>query len=332
MIPPGTNNLPAEGIDPVNYCLIINLIHLLQVHENKWDVIDVHHADHHTQLVGFGKFVIMKKVLSHVYDKYYSSMSPCTTVMKMIKRNDGNMFERIIDQSNYTLDQSVDAEMEDLKTRIMNLNVMVDNEGLRKDIERFGNNTSLYVMNEIMKSKVMGISYGLQYLLGIKYGIGMAQMMNQKIPENMTRTALGTAINDFSKTLWHISEQSPMMRSYLVPTMVQHAAMMSVFIRAGLFTFSHDIQMNIENIVDNILDFPEAVLRNSTKCGGSRIQMMARYMYYVSRGYEGDVESQLDDNICKMLMISSYLRHGGAYLLAKDIFKEVEEIMNKGIK
>jgi hypothetical protein len=47
------------------------------------------------------------------------------------------------------------------------------------------------------------------YLLGIKYGIGMAQMMNQKIPENMTRTALGTAINDFSKTLWHVSEQSP---------------------------------------------------------------------------------------------------------------------------
>jgi hypothetical protein len=33
-----------------------------------------------------------------------------------------------------------------------------------------------------------------------------------------------------------------------------------------------------------------------------------------------------------MLMVSSYLRHGGAYLLAKDIFKEVEEIMNKGIK
>jgi hypothetical protein len=31
-------------------------------------------------------------------------------------------------------------------------------------------------------------------------------------------------------------------------------------------------------------------------------------------------------------MVSSYLRHGGAYLLAKDIFKEVEEVMNKGIK
>ncbi|CAG2224954.1 unnamed protein product [Mytilus edulis] len=292
-----------------------------QAMDSYWQGRDAHNHENHIEQVGLAKYVLLKKKLSMLYMRHNDGNFPCKTVIPMMKRR--MKMDRIMDFSDYTLDSTRMNTMQNLKTRLMNMNAMANNDDLRYEIEMFGNDT-FGISNDIMRSQVQGMAMGMQMAMGLKYGIGLAQMYGQPIPHNMTRTILGPALEGMGKIIKETMGQKQMMKEYMMSSLVYHAASTLMMIHTGLFHLPMEVGENLENMLYNIMDFPETILNDTTEdCDHSHAERTAMHLRYLSLGHDWEEWSYVDQSICNDLMVPSYMAHGGAMVLAKDIYDAV---------
>lgn len=224
------------------------------------------------------------------------------------------------------------STLNNLKMRMKTMNPMNSFDDLKLEIEMFGNNT-YDVQDEVMRMKIQGLSYGLQHVMGMKYLIEMMKMLGREVPRNVTRTTLGPVFEGLAGLLWHAHEMSPTMHNYMLPTIMQHTATAFMFIDNDLFEIPHDIRENAYNMLHNILNYPEEIFnkgKNDSMCAEGHVARMAKYMWYLSMGHDGQHETLLDHSICEQLMVTSYMAHGGAHIIAKDILADVADDLNNG--